>query len=204
MCIKTRYSISKIRLIGKLILLIYSLHFFVHSNAEPLTTILPSLSTNSPQIGIDISASGNNTPSLILANDGLPPAASSIIEISASESAESKKVEESVAKTLPDTPPRNPAASKEFNAKVLGATNEGVDNKGALPETPLRNYASKECNAKVLLANEGAENKGAVLNDKEKDAYMRNPCERAQNKFLIVELCENIQVKYSIRRICRN
>uniref|UniRef100_A0A915D893 SUN domain-containing protein n=1 Tax=Ditylenchus dipsaci TaxID=166011 RepID=A0A915D893_9BILA len=60
-------------------------------------------------------------------------------------------------------------------------------------ESPRRNYASKECGAKVIFANDEAENKNAVLNDKERDDYMRNPCDRAQNKFLIVELCENIQ-----------
>uniref|UniRef100_A0A915MI16 SUN domain-containing protein n=1 Tax=Meloidogyne javanica TaxID=6303 RepID=A0A915MI16_MELJA len=57
-----------------------------------------------------------------------------------------------------------------------------------------RNYASKECGAKVLYSNEEAENKGAILNDPERDDYMRNPCERAQNKFLIIELCEIIQL----------
>ncbi|KAF7634123.1 SUN domain-containing protein [Meloidogyne graminicola] len=57
-----------------------------------------------------------------------------------------------------------------------------------------RNYASKECGAKVLYSNEEAENRGAILNDPERDDYMRNPCERAQNKFLIIELCETIQL----------
>ena len=56
-----------------------------------------------------------------------------------------------------------------------------------------RNYGSKECGAKVIAANDEAENRGAILNDKEKDEYMRNPCEKAQEKFLIVELCETIQ-----------
>lgn len=32
-----------------------------------------------------------------------------------------------------------------------------------------RNYASKECGAKVLLANDEAEHRSAVLNDKERD-----------------------------------
>jgi hypothetical protein len=59
---------------------------------------------------------------------------------------------------------------------------------------PKRNYASKECGAKVLYANEDAENRGAILNDPERDDYMRNPCEKAQNKYLIIELCETIQV----------
>ncbi|KAL6722810.1 hypothetical protein Aduo_017896 [Ancylostoma duodenale] len=56
-----------------------------------------------------------------------------------------------------------------------------------------RNYASKECGAKVLLSNPEAENTKAILNEKEKDEYMRNPCEKAENKFVIVELCETIQ-----------
>ena len=75
---------------------------------------------------------------------------------------------------------------------------------GASPHPPIhqavddhphskRNYASKECGAKVLYSNEEAENKGAILNDPERDDYMRNPC-RVQNKFLIIELCETIQV----------
>uniref|UniRef100_A0A914DRE4 SUN domain-containing protein n=1 Tax=Acrobeloides nanus TaxID=290746 RepID=A0A914DRE4_9BILA len=59
--------------------------------------------------------------------------------------------------------------------------------------TAKRNYASKECGAKIVFANPEAENKGAILNDKEKDEYMRNPCEKAQNKFLVIELCETIQ-----------
>lgn len=63
--------------------------------------------------------------------------------------------------------------------------------------TAKRNYASKECGAKIVFANPEAENKGAILNDKEKDEYMRNPCEKAQNKFLVIELCETIQVIFS-------
>ncbi|VDO78661.1 unnamed protein product [Heligmosomoides polygyrus] len=56
-----------------------------------------------------------------------------------------------------------------------------------------RNYASKECGAKVLLSNPEAENTKAILNEKEKDEYMRNPCEKAENKFVIIELCETVQ-----------
>ncbi|VDM75440.1 unnamed protein product [Strongylus vulgaris] len=56
-----------------------------------------------------------------------------------------------------------------------------------------RNYASRECGAKVLLSNPEAENTKAILNEKEKDEYMRNPCEKAENKFVILELCETIQ-----------
>jgi len=59
-----------------------------------------------------------------------------------------------------------------------------------------RNYASKECGAKILYANGEAENKGAILNDKEKDDYMRNPCEKAKEKFLIVEVRDLNTVLY--------
>ncbi|CAD5230857.1 unnamed protein product [Bursaphelenchus okinawaensis] len=58
---------------------------------------------------------------------------------------------------------------------------------------PKRNYASRECGAKVLMSNEEAEHVKAVLNDKERDEYMRNPCEKAKNKFMIIEMCETIQ-----------
>ncbi|VDK42228.1 unnamed protein product, partial [Cylicostephanus goldi] len=63
----------------------------------------------------------------------------------------------------------------------------------APPTATTRNYASRECGAKVLLSNAEAENTKAILNEKEKDEYMRNPCEKADNKFVIVELCETIQ-----------
>ncbi|KAJ1374106.1 hypothetical protein KIN20_036706 [Parelaphostrongylus tenuis] len=64
------------------------------------------------------------------------------------------------------------------------------------PSTPAaRNYASKECGAKVLHSNSEAENTKAILNEKEKDEYMRNPCENAANKFVIIELCETIQLR---------
>ncbi|MFH4976964.1 hypothetical protein AB6A40_003673 [Gnathostoma spinigerum] len=72
--------------------------------------------------------------------------------------------------------------SKEPNAEPV-----------VLTEAAKRNYASKECGAKVLFSNEEAENKNAPLNEREKDEYMRNPCERAKQKWLIVELCETIQ-----------
>jgi hypothetical protein len=58
-----------------------------------------------------------------------------------------------------------------------------------------RNYASKECGAKVIGANDEAEKYGAILNDKEKDEYMRNACEKAKEKYVIIELCETIQPK---------
>lgn len=61
-------------------------------------------------------------------------------------------------------------------------------------ELPQINYASKECLAKVLYANEEAVNKGAVLDERDNDFYLRNPC-YYENKFLIIQLCEYIRVR---------
>uniref|UniRef100_A0A0K0D2H4 SUN domain-containing protein n=1 Tax=Angiostrongylus cantonensis TaxID=6313 RepID=A0A0K0D2H4_ANGCA len=59
-----------------------------------------------------------------------------------------------------------------------------------------RNYASKECGAKVLHSNAEAENTKAILNEKVcEDEYMRNPCENAAYKFVIIELCETVQLR---------
>uniref|UniRef100_A0A8R1YEG3 Suco-1 n=1 Tax=Pristionchus pacificus TaxID=54126 RepID=A0A8R1YEG3_PRIPA len=63
----------------------------------------------------------------------------------------------------------------------------------AHPAAATRNYASRECGAKVIYSNPEAENTKAVLNDKEKDDYMRNPCDKAQHKHIVIELCETIQ-----------
>lgn len=59
---------------------------------------------------------------------------------------------------------------------------------------PQVNYASKDCLAKVVLANEEAINIAAVLDDRDNDHYLRNPCEKAQDKFFIVRLCDKIKV----------
>ncbi|PIC51461.1 hypothetical protein B9Z55_001969 [Caenorhabditis nigoni] len=60
---------------------------------------------------------------------------------------------------------------------------------------PARNFASRECGAKIIAANPEAENAKAVLNEKDVDDYMRNPCQSAKEKFIVVELCEAIQIK---------
>ncbi|CAK5119773.1 unnamed protein product [Meloidogyne enterolobii] len=85
----------------------------------------------------------------------------------------------------------SPTTSPTTSPTILAAQQE-EESTQQYPHSK-RNYASKECGAKVLYSNEEAENKGAILNDPERDDYMRNPCERAQNKFLIIELCEIIQ-----------
>lgn len=60
---------------------------------------------------------------------------------------------------------------------------------------PKRNFASRECGAKVIATNPEAENGKAVVNDKDVDDYLRNPCEQAKNKFIVIELCESIQIQ---------
>ncbi|KAI9374915.1 hypothetical protein BJX61DRAFT_532000 [Aspergillus egyptiacus] len=54
------------------------------------------------------------------------------------------------------------------------------------------NYASFDCAATVLKTNPEAKGSSAVLIEN-KDSYMLNEC-RAQNKFLILELCDDILV----------
>lgn len=70
-----------------------------------------------------------------------------------------------------------------------------------------RNYASKECGAKIININPEAENIGNILNGvilstfpqfinsflaERRDEYLRSPCE-AQGKFVTIELCETVQ-----------
>ncbi|GMT05335.1 hypothetical protein PENTCL1PPCAC_27509, partial [Pristionchus entomophagus] len=81
---------------------------------------------------------------------------------------------------------------------IQGRGEGGTASMGGVVVTPpetataTRNYASRECGAKVIYSNPEAENTKAVLNDKEKDDYMRNPCDKAQHKHIVIELCETI------------
>ena len=54
-----------------------------------------------------------------------------------------------------------------------------------------KNYASLECGAKVISANEGASNRIALLKE-DKDVYMLNQCN--VKAWFIVELCERIEI----------
>ena len=54
------------------------------------------------------------------------------------------------------------------------------------------NYASIDCGAKILKANPEASNIFSILQDN-RDLYMLNPC--SAKIWLIVELCDNVQVK---------
>ncbi|KAJ2786132.1 hypothetical protein GGI15_001696 [Coemansia interrupta] len=54
------------------------------------------------------------------------------------------------------------------------------------------NYASSDCAAVVLKANREARGMTAILNAK-KDQYMLNECS-AENKFVVVELCDDILI----------
>ena len=54
-----------------------------------------------------------------------------------------------------------------------------------------KNYASPNCGAKVVAANNEAQHSSAILKE-DKDAYMLNPCN--VQAWLVVELCERIQL----------
>lgn len=55
------------------------------------------------------------------------------------------------------------------------------------------NYASSACSARILSSNSGTLSGSAVLSSN-KDAYLRNRCS-LRDKFLVVELCEEIKVE---------
>ncbi|KAJ5602675.1 hypothetical protein N7537_005631 [Penicillium hordei] len=85
-----------------------------------------------------------------------------------------------------------------------GRGNAGVHGQGALQRDASRrkdagttckerfNYASFDCAATVLKTNPECKGSSSVLIEN-KDSYMLNEC-RAQNKFLILELCDDILV----------
>uniref|UniRef100_A0A1I7SHZ2 Uncharacterized protein n=2 Tax=Bursaphelenchus xylophilus TaxID=6326 RepID=A0A1I7SHZ2_BURXY len=94
----------------------------------------------------------------------------------------------------PEKPKSEESPKPEDKLTTTEKKVETTTNPPVLPVIqPKRNYASKECGAKVIHANEEAEHVKAVLNDRERDEYARNPCEKAKNKFIIIELCETIQ-----------
>ncbi|CDW52940.1 Sad1 UNC domain containing protein [Trichuris trichiura] len=78
-----------------------------------------------------------------------------------------------------------------------------------------RNYASKDCGARIVMANAEARKPSALLNgkrkafshsfsayvifvlivvDKDNDEYMLNPCKTDGPKWFIIELCETVQI----------
>jgi hypothetical protein len=56
----------------------------------------------------------------------------------------------------------------------------------------LINYASRDCGARVREANREARATNKLL-DKDKDSYMLTPC--AARKYVVIELCEFVQVE---------
>lgn len=58
------------------------------------------------------------------------------------------------------------------------------------------NYASIDCAARILAINPGAKSATSVLTDK-KDDYLLNLCSFSQ-KFLVLELCQDIKLEYLV------
>uniref|UniRef100_A0A5S6R4S0 SUN domain-containing protein n=1 Tax=Trichuris muris TaxID=70415 RepID=A0A5S6R4S0_TRIMR len=77
---------------------------------------------------------------------------------------------------------------------VASTVGNGNGNGATAAPIAARNYASKDCGAKVVLANAEAQNPSALLKDKDNDEYMLNPCETDGPKWFIVELCETVQI----------
>ncbi|KIW76020.1 hypothetical protein Z517_10765 [Fonsecaea pedrosoi CBS 271.37] len=91
--------------------------------------------------------------------------------------------------------PRVQQEVRDSSAKIeLGhAPRAGARSKDAGTTCKERfNYASFDCAANVLKTNPEAKSASAVLGNN-KDSYMLNECS-AQNKFLILELCDDISI----------
>jgi len=92
-----------------------------------------------------------------------------------------------------DSNPSDPSAP-ELATDITTSTSDGN-----LPLPPLRvpltdrfNYASSECSARVQSSHKSMKSPWAILNSK-RDKYMLSPC-AAKEKFVVVELCDDIQV----------
>lgn len=108
-----------------------------------------------------------------------------------------------------ETPEASPTAwatptPSQYAAKIEGEADESIHDQGA-PQTDVSrrkdagttckerfNYASFDCAATVLKTNPECKGSSSVLVEN-KDSYMLNEC-RAKNKFLILELCDDILV----------
>lgn len=62
-----------------------------------------------------------------------------------------------------------------------------------VPLTDRFNYASLDCSARVYQAHRSARSPAAVLSSK-KDKYLLSPCQTPEEKFLVIELCDDIRI----------
>jgi hypothetical protein len=91
-----------------------------------------------------------------------------------------------------------PGPRQDEVAKVAGEDDKAVPSSWPLSKDAGKtckerfNFASFDCAATVLKTNKQAKSSSAVLSE-HKDSYMLNECS-ADNKFLIVELCDDILV----------
>lgn len=55
------------------------------------------------------------------------------------------------------------------------------------------NYASNECNARIQAVDKSGKSAVSILT-RTKDKYMLSPCQTSEQKFVVVELCEDIRI----------
>ena len=90
-----------------------------------------------------------------------------------------------------------PTANSESASKIIGEAEDGgkpqKKSKEAGTTSKHRfNYASFDCAATVLKTNTGSKGSTSILSEN-KDSYMINACS-LKNKFIIVELCSDINI----------
>ncbi|VDP15721.1 unnamed protein product [Soboliphyme baturini] len=77
--------------------------------------------------------------------------------------------------------------------RISGLQTPVVNEESSSVPLATRNYATKDCGAKILSSNTEAQNPSAVLKEKERDEYMLNPCS-VEAKWIVIELCETVQI----------
>lgn len=97
----------------------------------------------------------------------------------------------------PHTPAHNDTVASAMDRPVsyihpLPFGGSGQPEDPLLPLSARTNYASFDCSAAVLQSSKQSKGASSILNGS-KDKYMLTPCEAEQN-FVIVELCEEIDV----------
>ena len=100
---------------------------------------------------------------------------------------------------IPDVTPKSPlpTTNSESASKVIGEAEDGgkPQKKSKVAGTTSKhrfNYASFDCAATVLKTNPGSKGSTSILSEN-KDSYMINACS-LENKFVIVELCNDINI----------
>ncbi|KAK9468160.1 hypothetical protein V1512DRAFT_203704 [Lipomyces arxii] len=163
-------------------------------------SVLPSASTSSFQ-----SSEPSSHPSTLPKSDSVQPAETDPDVLSDAspflsfEEWKAKNLNHAVSNTAMHAPRRaSPqhidaiGEDLEIDFSFLSSTPDNDDDYDEKPAKERTNHASTVCAASILKTNPEMRGASAILFEN-KDTYMLNPC-NAENKFVIIELCQDILV----------